>query len=111
MSTPQTDGQGINLHAIRAQFPALANYVWFQNGGVSITPEPVAREHIQLMEELLARGPRLRQAVLSGGRAGGERGARAHEPHEGEKRGAHAAATTRILAEDVRDPARPGPDG
>jgi cysteine desulfurase/selenocysteine lyase len=31
--------------------------VWFQNGGVSITPEPVAREHIRRMEELLARGP------------------------------------------------------
>ncbi len=47
----------IDVGAVRAQFPALANYVWFQNGGVSITPEPVAREHIQLMEELLARGP------------------------------------------------------
>ena len=57
LSTPETDGQGINLHAIRAQFPALANYVWFQNGGVSITPEPVASEHIRLMEELLVRGP------------------------------------------------------
>lgn len=47
----------IDLHAIRAQFPALANFVWFQNGGVSITPAPVARAHIELMEELLVRGP------------------------------------------------------
>ena len=47
----------LDLTAIRAQFPALANFVWFQNGGVSITPEPVAREHLRLMEELLVRGP------------------------------------------------------
>ena len=47
----------IDVGAVRAQFPALANYVWFQNGGVSITPETVAREHISRMEELLARGP------------------------------------------------------
>lgn len=47
----------IDVGVVRAQFPALANYVWFQNGGVSITPEPVAREHISRMEELLARGP------------------------------------------------------
>jgi len=47
----------IDVSAVRAQFPALANYVWFQNGGVSITPETVAREHISRMEELLARGP------------------------------------------------------
>ena len=47
----------IDVAAVRAQFPALANYVWFQNGGVSITPEPIAREHMRLMEELLARGP------------------------------------------------------
>lgn len=46
-----------DLNSIRAQFPALSNYVWFQNGGVSITPEPIAREHIRLMEELLVRGP------------------------------------------------------
>jgi cysteine desulfurase/selenocysteine lyase len=47
----------IDIAAARAQFPALSNFVWLQNGGVSITPEPVAREHIRLMEELLARGP------------------------------------------------------
>ena len=47
----------VDVGAVRAQFPALSNYVWFQNGGVSITPEPVAREHLRLMEELLARGP------------------------------------------------------
>ena len=57
MSAATSAGNGIDLAAIRAQFPALANYVWFQNGGVSITPEPVAREHIRLMEELLVRGP------------------------------------------------------
>ena len=48
---------GIDVVAVRSQFPALSNYVWFQNGGVSITPEPIAREHIRLMEELLERGP------------------------------------------------------
>ena len=42
---------------IRADFPALKNYVWFQNGGVSITPEPVAEVHLSLMRELLHRGP------------------------------------------------------
>jgi selenocysteine lyase/cysteine desulfurase len=47
----------LDLDSLRAQFPALGNYVWLQNGGVSITPEPVAREHIRRMEELLARGP------------------------------------------------------
>jgi cysteine desulfurase/selenocysteine lyase len=47
----------IDIAAVRAQFPALENFVWLQNGGVSITPEPVAREHIRLMEELLLRGP------------------------------------------------------
>mgnify|MGYP002640106111 CR=1 FL=1 len=47
----------IDIRALRTQFPALNNFVWLQNGGVSLTPEPVAREHIRLMEELLARGP------------------------------------------------------
>lgn len=47
----------LDLAAIRAQFPALAHYTWFQNGGVSITPSPVAAEHARLMAELLERGP------------------------------------------------------
>ena len=52
-----SDRTEIDISSIRSQFPALANFVWMQNGGVSITPEPVAREHIRLMEELLVRGP------------------------------------------------------
>jgi selenocysteine lyase/cysteine desulfurase len=47
----------IDLAAIRAEFPALNNYVWFQNGGVSITPTPIAEEHARLMRELYERGP------------------------------------------------------
>lgn len=47
----------IDPHRVRADFPALENYIWFQNGGVSITPSPVAEEHARLMRELLARGP------------------------------------------------------
>ena len=47
----------MDIHAIRRDFPALRNYTWFQNGGVSITPAPVASEHARLMRELLERGP------------------------------------------------------
>jgi selenocysteine lyase/cysteine desulfurase len=47
----------IDVQAVRAQFPALRNYVWFQNGGVSITPAPIAEEHARLMRELYERGP------------------------------------------------------
>ena len=47
----------MDLERIRSDFPALSNYTWFQNGGVSITPRPVAEEHIRLMRELLERGP------------------------------------------------------
>lgn len=47
----------IDVRAVREQFPALRNYVWFQNGGVSITPEPIAAEHARLMRELYERGP------------------------------------------------------
>jgi len=47
----------MDLDAIRADFPALKQYTWFQNGGVSITPAPVAEEHTRLMQELLTRGP------------------------------------------------------
>ena len=47
----------MDLERIRADFPALENYTWFQNGGVSITPRPVAECHARLMTELLERGP------------------------------------------------------
>ncbi len=47
----------MDIHRIRDDFPALRNYVWFQNGGVSITPKPVAESHIRHMRELLERGP------------------------------------------------------
>ena len=47
----------MNIPTIRNDFPALDNYIWFQNGGVSITPRPVADEHARLMRELLQRGP------------------------------------------------------
>jgi cysteine desulfurase / selenocysteine lyase len=47
----------LDIEKIRADFPALQNYTWFQNGGVSMTPKPVAHTHIELMEELLIRGP------------------------------------------------------
>lgn len=47
----------IDVAGVRAEFPALGNYVWFQNGGVSITPAPVAEEHARLMRELYERGP------------------------------------------------------
>ncbi|HUG13943.1 MAG TPA: aminotransferase class V-fold PLP-dependent enzyme [Thermomicrobiales bacterium] len=45
------------MTAARAAFPALKDYVWFQNGGVSITPAPIAEEHARLMRELYERGP------------------------------------------------------
>ena len=47
----------MNVRELREDFPSLKNYIWFQNGGVSITPIPVAAEHARLMEELLRRGP------------------------------------------------------
>lgn len=47
----------LDIEKIREDFPALKNYTWFQNGGVSITPKPVADRHIALMQELLNRGP------------------------------------------------------
>jgi cysteine desulfurase/selenocysteine lyase len=47
----------MDLASIRADFPALKHYTWFQNGGVSITPRPVAERHIELMREILERGP------------------------------------------------------
>ena len=46
-----------DLKRVRSDFPALENYTWFQNGGVSITPRPVAEFHAGLMDELLQRGP------------------------------------------------------
>jgi selenocysteine lyase/cysteine desulfurase len=45
------------VQRIREDFPALRNYGWFQNGGVSITPLPVHEEHARLMREILERGP------------------------------------------------------
>ena len=53
----ETEHLILDIHKLRADFPALQNYIWFQNGGVSITPAPVADEHARLMEELLRRGP------------------------------------------------------
>lgn len=47
----------MDIDLLRQDFPALDQYVWFQNGGVSITPQPVADEHARLMQELLQRGP------------------------------------------------------
>ncbi|MDA0710929.1 MAG: aminotransferase class V-fold PLP-dependent enzyme [bacterium] len=47
----------LSIDKIRADFPALSQYTWFQNGGVSITPKPVADAHIAYMQELLTRGP------------------------------------------------------
>lgn len=47
----------MDIASIREDFPALKNFVWFQNGGVSITPAPVAEAHLNLMRELLNRGP------------------------------------------------------
>ena len=45
------------VRSIRAAFPPLQTFVWFQNGGVSITPSPVADYHAELMAELRDRGP------------------------------------------------------
>ncbi|MDP6775372.1 MAG: aminotransferase class V-fold PLP-dependent enzyme [Candidatus Latescibacteria bacterium] len=47
----------MDIDGIREDFPALKTFVWFQNGGVSITPAPVADAHSRLMRELLDRGP------------------------------------------------------
>lgn len=47
----------MDIQAIRGDIPALKNYVWFQNGGVSVTPGSIGREHARLMQELLERGP------------------------------------------------------
>ena len=49
--------QRAKIEKFRADIPALAQYVWFQNGGVSVTPRAIAAEHARLMEELVARGP------------------------------------------------------
>ncbi len=46
-----------DIARIRAGIPALKNYVWFQNGGVSVTPSDIASVHSRLMQELLDRGP------------------------------------------------------
>lgn len=47
----------MDILKIREDFPALKRCVWFQNSGVSVTPAPVAEEHIRLMREILERGP------------------------------------------------------
>ena len=49
--------QRATIEKIRADIPALAHYVWFQNGGVSVTPRAIAAEHARLLEELVVRGP------------------------------------------------------
>ena len=47
----------MDIQAIRRDFPALEQYTWFQNGGVSITPVPVAAEYMRWTEEMVRRGP------------------------------------------------------
>ena len=47
----------MDVETIRAQVPALSNFVWFQNGFVSLTPTPIAEEHARLMRELYEKGP------------------------------------------------------
>ena len=47
----------VDIESVRREFPALQQYVWFQNGGVSITPRRVADHHARLMDELTERGP------------------------------------------------------
>lgn len=47
----------MDILKIRENIPALRNYVWFQNGGVSVTPREIASVHAALMQELLERGP------------------------------------------------------
>ena len=49
--------QRATVEKIRADIPALEQYIWFQNGGVSVTPRAIAAEHARLMEELVVRGP------------------------------------------------------
>ncbi len=47
----------MDVEQIRIQVPALSNFVWFQNGFVSLTPTPIAEEHARLMRELYENGP------------------------------------------------------
>ena len=47
----------MDIQQIRSDIPALKNYTWFQNGGVSVTPGPIAQKHQEFMQELLERGP------------------------------------------------------
>ncbi len=47
----------MDIEKIRSQVPALSNFVWFQNGFVSLTPTPIAEEHARLMRELYEKGP------------------------------------------------------
>ena len=57
MTGAESTQDTLDLQACRADFPALRNWSWFQNGGVSITPRPVAETHAALMQELFLRGP------------------------------------------------------
>jgi selenocysteine lyase/cysteine desulfurase len=47
----------LDILKLRENIPALQNYVWFQNGGVSVTPREIASVHAALMQELFERGP------------------------------------------------------
>ena len=47
----------MDVDTIRSQVPALSKFVWFQNGFVSLTPTPIAKEHARLMRELYENGP------------------------------------------------------
>jgi selenocysteine lyase/cysteine desulfurase len=51
---PTTDEE---LIARRADFPALDQFVWLQNGGVSLVPRPVHAVHVGLLDEAFRRGP------------------------------------------------------
>lgn len=46
-----------DLIAHRKDFPALDQFIWFDNGVVSITPLPVAHEYMDRIEEVTRRGP------------------------------------------------------
>ena len=45
------------LMARRADFPALDQFIWLQNGGVSLVPRPVHELHVALVADAFRRGP------------------------------------------------------
>ena len=45
----------MDIQAVPRDFPALEQYTWFQNGGVSITPVPVTVEYTRWKEEMVRR--------------------------------------------------------